>query len=41
MELPYLKTITAAIVTVNNGQIKEIELHYPNGEIQTVRPDNL
>ncbi|MEW6584688.1 MAG: hypothetical protein AB1442_03645 [Nitrospirota bacterium] len=28
-----------AFVIVNNGKIKEIEIHYENGVIQTVRPD--
>jgi hypothetical protein len=36
LDLPYFKGI---FVTVNSGNIQEIEIHYRNGSIQTVRPD--
>jgi hypothetical protein len=35
LDLPYFKGI---FVTVQSGNIKEIEIHYRNGSIQTVRP---
>jgi hypothetical protein len=35
LDLPYFKGI---FVTVNSGNIQEIEIHYRNGSIQTVRP---
>jgi hypothetical protein len=36
LDLPYFNGI---FVTVNNGDIREIEIHYRNGSIETVRPD--
>jgi hypothetical protein len=35
LDLPYFNGV---FVTVNSGHIKEIEIHYRNGSIQTVRP---
>jgi hypothetical protein len=34
LNLPYFKGV---YVTVNSGNIKEIEIHYRNGSIQTLR----
>ena len=39
LPLPHYKA--NAIVQVSNGKIKEIEITYENGEIQTVRPESL
>ena len=36
LQLPHYKTV---FVTVNGGKIKQIEIHYENGGIQTIRPD--
>jgi hypothetical protein len=38
LDIPECKS---AFVTVNAGKIKEIEIHYENGGIQTIRPDNI
>jgi|GEM_PF-3756732 len=36
IDLPKCK---AAFVKVNAGKIKEIEVHYKNGAVQTIRPE--